>query len=74
MRGYLHIKMMGRTYQCHRLAWMHVHGKWPDGVIDHVNRSVSDNSLKNLRDVTHRENLLNRGPYKSRATARLGEA
>jgi hypothetical protein len=42
-----------------RLAWLHVHGRWPNGVIDHINGMVDDNRIANLRDVTHAQNLQN---------------
>ena len=43
----------------HRLAWMYMHGKWPEGVIDHINGVRSDNRIVNLRDVTQLVNMQN---------------
>jgi hypothetical protein len=43
----------------HRLVWFVVHGKFPDGDIDHINGNRSDNRIENLRDVTRRANLQN---------------
>lgn len=63
--GYVCIKIDGLEYKAHRLAWFYVHGKWPDGDIDHVNRVKSDNSIKNLRDVTDYENMQNRVALKN---------
>jgi HNH endonuclease len=59
-RGYKQIKIFDQLRMAHRLAWLWVHGKWPDGVIDHINGVTSDNRLENLRDVTQSENLRNR--------------
>jgi hypothetical protein len=42
-----------------RLAWFYVHGRWPNGVIDHINGVVDDNRIANLRDVNTAQNLQN---------------
>ena len=57
--GYLHIRVNGRVYLAHRLAWLYVNGAWPSGLIDHINRHKTDNRLFNLRVVTQQENLRN---------------
>jgi hypothetical protein len=49
--GYRAIRIRGVGYKAHRLAWLYVHGDWPNGVIDHINKDKSDNSISNLRDV-----------------------
>lgn len=58
--GYLKLGLDGKTYNLHRLAWLHVHGEWPEGQIDHINGIRSDNRFCNLRDVSQRVNLHNR--------------
>lgn len=58
--GYLKLGLDGKTYNLHRLAWLHVHGEWPEGQIDHINGIRSDNRFCNLRDVPQRMNLQNR--------------
>jgi hypothetical protein len=57
--GYLPIRVFGKIFYQHRLAWFYVHGKWPDGEIDHINHDKTDNRLINLRDVSRQENCLN---------------
>jgi hypothetical protein len=59
--GYVQISVDGRFYRAHRLAWLIVHGSFPDGEIDHINRNPSDNRLVNLRVVTRTVNLHNCG-------------
>src|SRR6185312_4257725 len=59
--AYRTIKVLNRVYQTHRVIWLIVHGKWPDGQIDHINRCPSDNRICNLRDVTKAKNLANKG-------------
>lgn len=58
--GYVLIKIDGRKYKAHRLAWLYVHGAWPPGDLDHANGSPLDNRLSNLRIATNPENQANR--------------
>ncbi len=58
-KGYRVICISGNYYFCHRLAWLYVHGKWPDGQIDHINANKSDNRISNLRDVSGSQNRQN---------------
>jgi hypothetical protein len=58
--GYLQLKVGGRVYAQHRLAWLYVHGRWPEGVIDHINGDRTDNRIANLRDVPQSINAQNR--------------
>lgn len=58
--GYRNIDLLGKKYVAHRLAWLYVHGNFPDGIIDHINHERDDNRLCNLREVSHAENMRNR--------------
>ena len=55
-RGYLRVHIGSRAYQLHRVIWLHVHGRWPLDLIDHINGITADNRLDNLREATHAEN------------------
>jgi len=57
--GHLQGAIMGRLFSAHRVAWAIVYGEWPNGEIDHINGIRSDNSIANLRCVSHRENMRN---------------
>lgn len=57
--GHLVISYKGKIYLAHRLAWLFYYGDWPKRNIDHINGVPDDNRIKNLRDVTHAENLRN---------------
>ena len=58
--GYVRITMKDRKkHYAHRLAWLYVHGKWPEGDIDHIDRNKSNNAISNLRDVPRAINIFN---------------
>ena len=58
--GYFVISVDGVEYLSHRLAWLYVHGSWPNKHIDHINGIRTDNFISNLRDVSPTINLQNR--------------
>jgi hypothetical protein len=57
--GYLTIRLMGRLYSAHRLAWLYHYGEWPKHQVDHINGDKSDNRIANLRDATAAQNKWN---------------
>lgn len=59
LHGYKTVRLGGRSYKLHRLAWLHATGSWPTGDIDHINGVRHDNRLCNLRDVSRKTNLQN---------------
>jgi hypothetical protein len=57
--GYLHIRVDGKRYLSHRLAWLYVTGSWPDKFVDHKNTDKADNAWDNLRAATSAQNNRN---------------
>ena len=57
--GYISINVHKRLYQAHRLAWLYIHGRWPETYIDHINGEKSDNRLSNLREASQSQNIAN---------------
>ena len=64
--GYLYYKLsVGKCkydyLRGHRIVWEAFNGKIPAGLeIDHIDRDKHNNTLSNLRLVTHSENCLNK--------------
>ena len=58
-KGYLRIKLSGKSYYAHRLAWLMFYGNLPDE-IDHIDGDKTNNKIKNLRIATRKQNCLNR--------------
>lgn len=53
------IKIGGKKYYAHILAWALVHGSWPTHEVDHIDHDTFNNRLSNLRHVTNVENKKN---------------
>jgi hypothetical protein len=67
--GYVVLRLGGRLYKAHRLAWLYVHGRHPTKNIDHINQTPGDNRIANLREADQHENNQNR---RRQATSRSG--
>ena len=71
--GYRLIRADGRLYRASRLAWLYVHGRWPDEQMDHINGNRADDRMSNLRPATAQQNCANlHGANKGSATGILG--
>lgn len=63
--GYLNVEINNKPFMVHRIAWRLYYKKWPKKQIDHINGNRSDNRICNLRDVSNRENQLNRKEHRN---------
>lgn len=54
--GYFAVSIYGRPILKHRIIWAYVYGCWPVRQIDHINGCKTDNSISNLREVSHSQN------------------
>jgi hypothetical protein len=70
--GYVVIKIDGRAYKAHRLAFLYVTGLMPLKTVDHINWVKDDNRWDNLRTVSHRVNCRNRPMRKDNSTGVTG--
>ena len=49
-KGYLQVRVDGKSYKVSRIIWMYATGCWPTDQIDHRNGVRHDNCLANLRE------------------------
>jgi hypothetical protein len=59
VNGYRVIGIDGLQYLAHRLAWLYVHGSFPNALLDHRDGDPSNNRDLNLRQATHSQNRAN---------------
>jgi len=71
-KGYYQITLKQKLYMAHRLAWLYVHGSFPDNFIDHINGIRTDNRIENLRDVTKGQNQRNQKKYTTNKSGIVG--
>ncbi len=70
--GYQQIRINGKKYMSHRVAWAMSYGAWPTDVIDHINMDKADNRLANLRSATKSQNRYNLDAYKNNTSGHKG--
>lgn len=56
MSGYILIRINGKRYSAHRLAYKMYYGSDPVDMIDHIDMDRSNNRINNLRDATNAQN------------------
>ena len=71
---YIRIPIDRFVYKAHQLAWLYVHGSFPEEgyVIDHRDHNRSNNMITNLRSITIAENSQNRSLSRSNKTGVKG--
>ena len=58
--GCVEIRVQGRHYSAHQLAWFYMTGRWGRPMIDHRDGNSTDNRWGNLRRATSSQNNANR--------------
>ena len=66
------IRIDGRRYQAHQLAWLYMEGEWGEPVIDHRDGNPLNNRFSNLRLSTYSDNAANRGRMRSNTSGFKG--
>lgn len=57
--GYMYVRLNGKNYSQHRMAWLYMYGELPE-YLDHINHTRDDNRISNLREATKQDNARNR--------------
>lgn len=57
---YRRVKLYGKYYAMHMLAWFYVHGIWPTNLIDHKDTDGLNNAIENLREADYTNNAGNK--------------
>lgn len=70
--GYTRIKILGKQFLAHRLAWLMQYGELPVNEIDHIDQDKSNNRIANLRCGTRSQNEANKAGRKSNLLCRKG--
>lgn len=70
--GYFRGAIFNRKFSAARVIWAMETGAWPTGQIDHINGIRTDNRIKNLRDVSHAENMRNHARQKRNSSGVTG--
>src|ERR1700722_17852515 len=58
--GYILIRVDGKKWKAHKLAWLYVYGKLPSRDLDHKDTDTFNNAIKNLRLCTMAQNQANK--------------
>lgn len=70
--GYVVIRLLGKLYYAHRLAWLYMTGEWPSDLLDHRDLEPGDNRWATLRLADKSKNSLNTGVKSTNSTGFKG--
>jgi len=66
------IRLIGRLYSAHRLAWLYMTDEPLPDEIDHINRDATDNRWYNLRASSRKQNSKNKSKYRTNTSGVSG--
>lgn len=58
--GYLKVRVAGKVFLGHRVAFALHYGRWPEANVDHDDGDPGNNRIENLRDASQSQNMKNR--------------
>jgi hypothetical protein len=70
--GYTVIRINGKNYTAHRLAFLYMEGEFPQQDVDHIDGVRDNNTWANLRHATRSENMQNSSMLANNATGYKG--
>jgi hypothetical protein len=69
---YIEIRIDGKKYKAHNLAWFWMTGEWPENLVDHKDTDGLNNIWTNLRQATNSQNNQNSNRYKNNKSGYKG--
>ena len=70
--GYLKLKIKGKKFSAHRVAWLLFYGDFPKNELDHINRIRTDNRIENLRESNRKQQAENTTRRPNKDTGVIG--
>lgn len=70
--GYLILKIKGKQFKAHRVAWLLNYGDFPNSELDHKNRIRTDNRIENLRESNRKQQVHNLSIKPNKETGVVG--
>lgn len=56
---YASLRILGKNFRAHRIAWLMTYGEFPKKQLDHINCIKTDNRIANLREADQSKNQAN---------------
>jgi hypothetical protein len=69
--GYIVIRVVGKLFKAHQLAWLYTHGKFASE-LDHINQTRDDNRIVNLREASRSMQMHNAGMLRNNTSGAKG--